>query len=738
MTHYSIWAHLAALVGIRPNRGAKLVGRARTLDSKSEGNSSFLTRRLILSSVDPHAAAYAGIRSMTIVAARAAGYALPAYCSDGFIIPYYDSADRLVKNRWRWRNNPEARIGFARQTEQAKYGQPKDAGCYLYLPRVKGIKWQKIIDDSKKDVFVVEGELKALSLCLADILAVAVGGGWNFANKRQLLPELEKFAEGGRRLFILYDSDTRDKPQVAGARYALARALTDAGGKPSFIELPHLKDSESSDKTGADDFIRLNPDIRGGDLRDALLGFANELAEVTELYRLNAEYVIDETTACIVRLYDVETLADRRNENWKRGDFCGLIENRNVPVLGRNGKPSLAPLGALWTRWPARNRVVGRVYRPISQDNKDFLYVYENGRRYLNDFYGWASQPRPNRSIVEELWTPLLESHFRQQSAESQAQSASRLRARNWFEQWWAYPVQHPGAKILSAAVLSGQQGGGKDMVGRAVGQAVYGKHYRLISPAELETEFNASFMEAVSLIHAQELTKKTNKRNFNELLKAWITSSRLFINEKNVKPYYTDAKFNFYMTTNPEDSVHIEGDDRRYFVWRTPDARIQEFMGEKWVLDFHRILVESEEGRAALHYHLLNEVDCAQFDPNAEPPVTTAKQVAKLLSTNEAESYVQELATQQRETNPEGAWMVEVERRKTTFHQKEFIAAFRKYFLNVGRAYVTVTEFGKTRKSRRGLWVLKPTAEDIKANRFVTQAEAKRRYEKSQEVKRA
>ena len=69
--------------------------------------------------------------------------------------------------------------------------------------------------------------------------------------------------------------------------------------------------------------------------------------------------------------------------------------------------------------------------------------------------------------------------------------------------------------------MLSGRQGGGKDMVGSAVGKAVYGEHYRLISPSELNSNFNASYMEAVSLIHAQELTSKTNKKNFKDLLKA-------------------------------------------------------------------------------------------------------------------------------------------------------------------------------------------------------------------------
>jgi hypothetical protein len=730
----ALWSHFVALFAHNPR--ARFVGRFRTLDSNGLG---FLTRRLRLSSIDARAASYAGIRSMTVAAAHAAGYALPSYCSDGFVIPYYDVQGRLIKNRWRWRNDPDARKGFAKVTEFCKYAQPSGTGCYPYLPRVRGIDWQKTIDDPPTGVFIVEGEFKGLALCLAGVPAVAVGGVWNWANQQRLLPELGLLAAHGRELYILFDSDTRDKPQVAAARYALARALLNAGGKPVIIDLPHCEDPESPDKTGADDFVRLNPNLKGDDLHIALLGCTAHHAEVSELFRLNAQYVIDESAARIVRLYDAEGIpADRRNEKWTRSDFCGLIENQKVPTLSREGKPRSEAVGDLWIDWSARNRVVGRVYRPVAQHVADFVYVYEKGRRFLNDFYGWASSPRPKPAVVKEFWTALLDNLFRQQSAENREQTSLRLRARKWFEQWWAYPVQHPGARMMNAAVLSGQQGGGKDMVGRAVGRAVYGEHYRLISPGELNSNFNASYMEAVSLIHAQELTSKTNKKNFKELLKAWITSPRVNIEQKWEKSYYADATFNFYMTTNPEDSIHLDWDDRRYFVWRIADARIQELMSAQWVADFHRVLVDSAEGHAALHHHLLEEVDCSDFDPNAEPPITGAKQFAQLFSTNEAESWAGRFATEQREKNPEGVWLVERERIKTTFHEKEFLAAFKRYFQCVGR--VTVADFDrelKPIKVKHGLWVLKPTPEDLKENRFVTVAEARRRYEAATKMPR-
>ena len=197
------------------------------------------------------------------------------------------------------------------------------------------------------------------------------------------------------------------------------------GGKPTIIELPHLDDPQSPEKTGADDYARLNPRLKDEALSEALLGYAAELAAFTELYRLNAQYVIDESAARIVRLYDADGRpADRRNENWKRADFSGLIETETVERENSKGEKVAVPLTKLWCGWGARNRVVGRVYQPKAQTVKDFVYVYdENGRRFLNDFMGWGSVPQSNHAIVAEYWTALLDALFHQQSAETKEQT---------------------------------------------------------------------------------------------------------------------------------------------------------------------------------------------------------------------------------------------------------------------------------------------------------------------------
>ena len=684
--------------------------------------SPFLADRLKLSAIPHDTATYAGIRSMTKADALSAGYELHDTTSDGFVIPYYDMDGKLEKGLWRWRNNPDAYSGFI---PQMKYDQPSGTGCFLYLPRVKDLPWKKLVGAKKKEqepeLVIVEGELKALSLCLHGVLAVAVGGVWNFANNKLLLPELRQLASG-RNCRVLFDSDAKDKPQVLGARAQLMRELAAVGATVTYIEMPHLPDPQSPDKTGADDFIRLNPNLKDEALRTALCSHAGNLPEVFQLCRLNAEYVIDESKGDIMRLA-------KRDNRWNHNTFCKVIQNKPVEVLNSKGEPKMVPVGQLWLGSESRNRVVGHTYKPVPQHVSEFTYIYENGNRLLNDFMGWASVPKSNPKIVADYWTRLIDTLFMKKSAETEEQEKARLRARKWFEQWWAYAVRYPGTKMRSAVVLSGKQGGGKDMVGRAVGKAVYGKHYRSITQEELQNNFNDTYMKAVSLIHAQELTNKNNKKNLNEILKAWITNDEVFIDGKYKDQFYENARFNFFMTTNPEDSIHLDGDDRRYFVWRIADARIEHLISRTWVEDFHRVLVDSPEGRAALHYHLLHEVDLNGFNRNAEPPMTEWKVSAKHFSTNEAIAYIDEFEAKQRAANPDGVWLYEEERLKAGHPDKMFLAPWRDKFQLVGRVKVPHPDPREKKRVERGLWILKPSIEDIKKGKFPTMAEVKARY---------
>ena len=146
----------------------------------------FLNERLRLSVISPAAARYAGIQAMTAANARAKGYALPEYAVDGFLIPYSNQRGKLIPGIWRWRNNPSAVEGFAALTKDRRYIQPAATDCWVYFPHVEGLVWARTLARPEIPVAVVEGELKALSLCCAGVPAVGIGGVWNWLLHKEL------------------------------------------------------------------------------------------------------------------------------------------------------------------------------------------------------------------------------------------------------------------------------------------------------------------------------------------------------------------------------------------------------------------------------------------------------------------------------------------------------------------------------------------------------------------------
>src|ERR1035441_8187635 len=328
--------------------------------SSLSGLELFLRSRLKLSAISPGDASFGGLRASSAAEARASGKALPMYCTDGFLIPYHDLDGSEIPDRWRWRNNPSVARGFAALAAgmlqgRRKYVQPRGSGCFAYYPRVKGLDWRKVLGNATQAIAVVEGELKALSLCLAGLPAVGIGGVWNWQNSaKELRPEPAQFAANRRSILIVFDSDAADNPLVDGARYALARALLDKGGEPHITPLPHLYDPASPDKTGADDFVRLHPELKGEELLKVLLDFEDQhqFALAAELYRLNTEYVCNET-GHIIRLS-----GKREEDHWDYWKFQRVVEPGKVFVVGADGKPKPVSLAAEWIAWPDRKSVV--------------------------------------------------------------------------------------------------------------------------------------------------------------------------------------------------------------------------------------------------------------------------------------------------------------------------------------------------------------------------------------------
>ena len=223
----------------------------------------------------------------------------------------------------------------------------------------------------------------------------------------------------------------------------------------------------------------------------------------------------------------------------------------------------------------------------------------------INQWEGWGAEARPGDITP---WNEMLDHVF-----------AGDAAMRHWFEQWLAYPLQHPGTKLTTAVVLwSIKQGVGKSMIGETMCR-IYGEHGKIITAVELHSGFN-NWMRAAQFILGEENSSSDRRADSNKL-KVLITSDRVYLNEKYQPAIDTKNCANFMFTSNHADAFYLEDADRRFFVWeikadRKPDAFYANFV--EWR--------DNRGGTEALMDHLL-KLDLTDFNAKGNAPVTEAKE---------------------------------------------------------------------------------------------------------------
>jgi hypothetical protein len=146
-----------------------------------------------------------------------------------------------------------------------KYCHPKGEPNSLFIPL--GFDLDKV-----QDLWITEGELKALCGSLQGLLIVALGGvyswrttteeasllaeGERLRDEEALLPEIAQVSWEGKSITLLYDSDIVPGHKAYPAYERLAEQLYRLGAvEVRICSLPPLP--EANGKTGLDDFIRI-------------------------------------------------------------------------------------------------------------------------------------------------------------------------------------------------------------------------------------------------------------------------------------------------------------------------------------------------------------------------------------------------------------------------------------------------------------------------------------------------
>lgn len=272
-----------------------------------------------------------------------------------------------------------------------------------------------------------------------------------------------------------------------------------------------------------------------------------------------------------------------------KASLLNLYQNQIIPELsGKNSKkhPTKAQI---WLESPYRRTYDKIVFNPKIVGHYDKNY---------NIWKGFAIGPKIGDCIlfwehVKDIICNGHEVHY------------------NYTRKWLAHLIQYPW-KIGTALVLRGKQGTGKGTFVETIGK-LFGPHYApLASLDKILGRFNAHLQNSI-LIFADEAIWGGNKKEVG-LLKSLITEPRLFIEGKGKDGYWIDNYKHLIVSSNEDWAVHLDPDDRRFFVLNVSDKRKEDLPY------FDKIYKQLENGGyEALMHDLLHE-DLIGFEPRHMP----------------------------------------------------------------------------------------------------------------------
>ena len=202
---------------------------------------------------------------------RKLGFSEKQCNTPGLLIPVYSPTGEIATYQHR---PDEPRIG--KDGKPVKYETPSGSGMALDVhPHARGK-----LADPNVPLFVTEGVKKGDALASRGLCAVALLGVWNWRGSngrggKVALPEWEYVAlNGGREVYVVFDSDVMLKPGVHAAMVRLKAFLETREAEVGIIYLPP---GEGAKKQGVDDYL-----VAGHSVPDLLSHATTELRKPPE------------------------------------------------------------------------------------------------------------------------------------------------------------------------------------------------------------------------------------------------------------------------------------------------------------------------------------------------------------------------------------------------------------------------------------------------------------------------
>ena len=274
-----------------------------------------------------------------------------------------------------------------------------------------------------------------------------------------------------------------------------------------------------------------------------------------------------------------------------------------------------------WKKHPDSKVCVDFTYKP--NDTKRFVNV--NKKLMINVYEKNDLQPNPKADT--DIFYALLE-HVIPHEKE-----------RNYFLDWYSFPIQNPGVKIRNAIILQSdefQLGKGslfdlhRDILGHNNTRKIElaealdkGKNYLLNYQTVLidEAKSSGSWSEKAQLINT---------------LKTIITEGSIGVRQLYKEYSEQDTCTNYWINTNYKDAFPLPKNEVRYFVYFSPAKRNQQLLDE-----FHLQRLSGELPAGVLA-DLLDR-DLSKFNPLAPAPWTKYRDEMSNMADRPLNDYVKE-----------------------------------------------------------------------------------------------
>jgi len=573
-------------------------------------------------------------------------------------IPYRDIHGKIIRggSRFKLYWTEEEKKAW-RKGKPPKYVSLKGEEPHLYYSNLLHGdfgSYEDVSVDTNIPIIITEGEFKTDVGCEAGFMVIGIAGVWSWkSNKKKLpvIPDLKEIDWVNREVYLTFDSDLRTNIKVREALNALAKWMTQQGAIVYIAFLPELPEYPN---TGLDDFLHL----RGAEALEEIIEHELEPYNYCEeLLKLNTEVGFVRDPGIVVE--------HRTGLLMSPNNFVNAhYSNRHYYVDTAKGVVQKKAAKA-WMDFPQRNEYKELTYRPGEERvTSDMCY---------NTWRSWGVKPK--KGSVKP-WKELMYRIFGR-AEETQ----------HWFEQWLAYPLQHPGTKLNTACVMvSREQGTGKSMIGYIMGK-IHGDNFGTIGNEQLDSTFT-SWLERKTFILGEEITGN-DKKSYQNKLKRLITQEKATINTKGLREFELPDCANYYFTSNHCNAVYIDNADRRYFVWQFHDYSDM-YERARWFKDN---LAPWYNGDGPAHlFHYLLHLDMTGFDPDAPAPMTASKR--DMVSDSKGDL---------------GAWIVELERNPDDVLKMDGVVLKSDIYTPnqlhelCGLKTVTVSSFGRQLKDMGG-----------------------------------